>query len=215
MMGSQIGETPGTGKKTGDWGRLNVSEGQDEKGSGPGARQAPIRGFPVPHSYTETAAVIATITPALVHDTRAAHQLLLAPDGDGNVMINSVFKRRGNAWFTIATEYIELPRDQMRTIIGKRDACIVATAVPEGRLPRPVFEIVTNGGGRTTSHTGYRLWLGTEGNSAFLPAEPGRAAYRIEGGTVRRAKEPPRTPPERDAGFRRADRMIRRSVRGC
>ncbi|WP_120301470.1 hypothetical protein [Sphingomonas sp. PP-CC-3G-468] len=167
------------------------------------------------HSYTETAEVIATITPALGHDTRAAHQLLLAPDGHGNVMIISVFKRCGNAWFTVATEYIDLPRDQMRTIIGKLDSCFVSTAVPGGHLPRAVLEIVTNGGGRTTSHTGYRLWLGTEGNSAFQPAEPGRAAYRIEGGTVCRANEPSRTLRERDAGFRRADRIIRRCVRGC
>lgn len=167
------------------------------------------------HSYTETAAVIATITPALVHDTRAAHQLLLVPDRHGNVMINSVFKRRGNAWFTIATEFIDLPKEQMRTILGKRDGCIVAMAVPGGRLPRPVFEIVTNADGRTTSHTGYRLWLGTDGSSAFLPAEPGRAAYHIEGGKVCRWQEPSRTSRERDGGFRRADRMIRRCVRGC
>lgn len=214
-MGRQIGDAPGTDKTTGDWRRLDVSEGQDEKSSGPGARQAPIRGFPVTYSYTETAAEIATITPALVHDTRAAHQLLLAPDGHGNVMINWVFKRRGNAWFTTTTEYTELPWDQMRAIIGKWDSCIVVRAVPGGRLPRAVFEIVTNGGGRTTSHTGYRLWLGTEGNSAFLPAEPRRAAYRIEGGTVCRAKEPSRKRRERHARFRRADRMVRRCVRGC
>jgi hypothetical protein len=213
MMARETSERSRSTKQVRDLGAEDVFGGRDEKASGSRVRQVPIQGFSMIHSYTETAAVIAAITPALVRDTQAAHQRLQIVDPFGNVSIGNVFKLTGHAYFTIVTEFIDLPWDLMLNIIGKQHDCIIATTVLEARLPRPVFEIVTNAGGRTKSHTGYRLWLGPDGDSVFLPVKPRQPSYRIRGGKVCRSKEETRTPRERKAGFSRADRMIRSRLR--
>lgn len=162
----------------------------------------------------QTAATIARVAASLVRETRAAHAYLLCQAHQPQVYHYNVIKNVGRVQLAISTSYIAVDDDIIHQVLhdGQGHA-LIASSVSGGRLPRPMFEIVTRRRGRIKRRSGYRFWLAANGDSMFLSEQPGRPAWWIDDARLVCADAVALCDTERREGFARGDRMLRRIAR--